>query len=314
MSIEIHKQVETLDSQWFALCILGMNGSGDPPFPLENERGQEEFRTALLILARQLAKIIEYYDFPSIAPPIDHDREKLRHHEAMLSEFLPACASAVCATMVRLVPEFLRTSVQWTLLLTKVHGNLMGVALNYFPLSNVIVEEADSPRDRIPPDRIPPDNCLAIIEVHKAAVTRISNMTRAAVNEWGTQVQARARNFYIDRAFGGSVSSSPTTTLDEPPIERRQNDNDKEGGKSARERTTSKVDPIAIQRTSLLNDYVAQCKARGVKITDKMIAKAARPSWNERTPVQRWKRNDPKSTHSDDQAIRRVLTEKPHLK
>jgi hypothetical protein len=53
---------------------------------------------------------------------------------------------------------------------------------------------------------------------------------------------------------------------------------------------------------------------QGVKITDQMIAKAARPSWSERTPVQRWARNDTRSGPGDDKAIRRVLQTEPHLK
>lgn len=71
---------------------------------------------------------------------------------------------------------------------------------------------------------------------------------------------------------------------------------------------------IVEERTSLLRAYKTDGMKRGVRITDKMIAKAARPTWNDRTPIQRWRRNDRRSTPGDDAAIRRVLKEQPHLK
>jgi hypothetical protein len=49
----------------------------------------------------------------------------------------------------------------------------------------------------------------------------------------------------------------------------------------------------------------------GIKVTNAMIAKEA--GWSDRTPVQRWLRNDPKSSPAEDARIRRVLRKKPHL-
>ncbi|MBI4464859.1 MAG: hypothetical protein HY647_09170, partial [Acidobacteria bacterium] len=57
------------------------------------------------------------------------------------------------------------------------------------------------------------------------------------------------------------------------------------------------ADPVAVERETLLKVYKDEGMRRGKRITDKMIAKAARPTWNDRTPVQRWKRNDPRCTH-----------------
>jgi hypothetical protein len=74
------------------------------------------------------------------------------------------------------------------------------------------------------------------------------------------------------------------------------------------------IDATEISRAELLNHYKAEGKKLGRKITDKMIAEAASPNWHDRTPVQRWKRNDPRSTTGDDAAIRRVLKLRPHLK
>jgi len=74
------------------------------------------------------------------------------------------------------------------------------------------------------------------------------------------------------------------------------------------------IDPIAVDRAELLHRNKAEGKKLGITITDEMIAEAARPSWHDRTPVQRWKRNDSRSTPGDDAAIQRVLKLRPHLK
>ena len=70
---------------------------------------------------------------------------------------------------------------------------------------------------------------------------------------------------------------------------------------------------VAAQRKALLQAYNAECAKHGIRVTDRMIAAAARPTWHDRTPVQRWKRNDPRCTPGDDSAIRAVLKKKPHL-
>ncbi len=66
------------------------------------------------------------------------------------------------------------------------------------------------------------------------------------------------------------------------------------------------------ERQQLLNDYKQECKDRGIRVTNVTIAQEA--GWSDRTAVQRWLRNDPRSTSGEDARIRRVLREKPHLK
>ncbi len=72
-------------------------------------------------------------------------------------------------------------------------------------------------------------------------------------------------------------------------------------------------DLVARERKALITAYKAEGTKRGIRITDRMIAEAASPTWHERTPVQRWKRNDPRCTPVDDRKIRSVLRKKPHL-
>ena len=73
------------------------------------------------------------------------------------------------------------------------------------------------------------------------------------------------------------------------------------------------TDTVAAERTALLDAYKREGKEHGIRITDEMVAKAASSKWNERTPVQRWKRDDPRCTPGDDIKIRSVLKKKPHL-
>jgi hypothetical protein len=70
---------------------------------------------------------------------------------------------------------------------------------------------------------------------------------------------------------------------------------------------------VAAERKALLQAYVSECAEHRIRVTDRMIAEAARPTWHDRTPVQRWKRNDRRCTPGDDSAIRAVLKKKPHL-
>lgn len=72
-------------------------------------------------------------------------------------------------------------------------------------------------------------------------------------------------------------------------------------------------DEVRDERTRLLDAYKRQCIEAGVKVTDAMIAKAACPSWNHRTPVTRWKGNDPRCSSTHDSMIRAVFKSKPHL-
>lgn len=70
---------------------------------------------------------------------------------------------------------------------------------------------------------------------------------------------------------------------------------------------------LSIERQRLLKAYKDECKACGVRVTDGMIAKSASSSWNDRTQVTWWKRNDPLSKPLADRLIRNVLAKKPHL-
>lgn len=88
---------------------------------------------------------------------------------------------------------------------------------------------------------------------------------------------------------------------------------EREPGYRASENTT-RVESVAQQGAALLNAYKSEGAGIGIRITDKMIAEAACETWHDRTPVQRWKRNDPRCTPGDDYRIRAVLKAKPHLK
>lgn len=85
--------------------------------------------------------------------------------------------------------------------------------------------------------------------------------------------------------------------------------------KQKRPQNTAPVKPISIteERQSLIAKYKSLCRENGVKVTDKMIAKAASSSWNDRTQVTWWKRNDDRSKPVADRLIRAVFTKKSHL-
>ncbi len=74
------------------------------------------------------------------------------------------------------------------------------------------------------------------------------------------------------------------------------------------------ADPIAAERKAALQAYKDEGRARGIRITDLMVARAACATWHDRTMVKRWKANDPRCTPADDAKIRAVLKNKPHLK
>jgi hypothetical protein len=69
----------------------------------------------------------------------------------------------------------------------------------------------------------------------------------------------------------------------------------------------------ASERQSALLKYKNECKSHGVRVTDLMIARAASPTWNDRTPITRWKSCDKRSTAAEDAKIRAVFKRKPHL-
>jgi hypothetical protein len=66
-------------------------------------------------------------------------------------------------------------------------------------------------------------------------------------------------------------------------------------------------------RKAARDDYKAECKATGVKVTDEMIGREVKPgSKDRRTIVQHWIRCDPRYENYD-RRIRRVFADKPHL-
>ena len=73
----------------------------------------------------------------------------------------------------------------------------------------------------------------------------------------------------------------------------------------------SAEDAVAAERVRLLQNYKASGKKKGITITDKMVALAANPNWNDRTMVAWWKRTDPKCGPPHDRMIRAVLKKDP---
>jgi hypothetical protein len=71
------------------------------------------------------------------------------------------------------------------------------------------------------------------------------------------------------------------------------------------------VGPDLEERKRVFAAYKDECKAAGVNLTEGVLAKAAQNSWNTRDPVSKWKQG--KDRPGDDDKIRRVLREKPHL-
>ena len=68
---------------------------------------------------------------------------------------------------------------------------------------------------------------------------------------------------------------------------------------------------VVVQRAAALAAFRESCRRKGVKLTDKMLAKAAKETWNDRTMVTWWKRNDPKCTPPHDRLIQSVLKKDP---
>jgi len=70
--------------------------------------------------------------------------------------------------------------------------------------------------------------------------------------------------------------------------------------------------PPQLERKEAIAAYKRECKAAGLKIADQDIARAACSTWNTRDPVVKWKAG--KERPGDDERIRRVFRDKPHLK
>jgi hypothetical protein len=71
------------------------------------------------------------------------------------------------------------------------------------------------------------------------------------------------------------------------------------------------VDPVAADRTALLTAFKAKARGQSIKVTDEMVAKAAKATWNERTMVGWWKRNHKECKPPHDRLIRAVLAKDP---
>lgn len=84
-----------------------------------------------------------------------------------------------------------------------------------------------------------------------------------------------------------------------------------EGTTSEAPPVLTEADPIAAERSAMMADFRSRAKRCGITVTDALVAQAANPKWTERTPVGRWKRNDPRCTRQDDRMIRALLSKDP---
>jgi hypothetical protein len=86
-----------------------------------------------------------------------------------------------------------------------------------------------------------------------------------------------------------------------------------ENSSLARSRKRRDGDPIAEERSGILDAFKARARSQGIIVTDEMVAKAAKKTWNDRTMVTWWKRNDPNCKLPHDRLIRAVLARDPAL-
>jgi hypothetical protein len=96
-----------------------------------------------------------------------------------------------------------------------------------------------------------------------------------------------------------------------PPRKVIQDQEVQSGGGQPRLADTIASD-VATERQALCTAFKRKGKNQGIKITDKMIAMAAYPTWNTRTMVTWWKRNDPRCKALHDKRIRAVLAKEPN--
>jgi len=73
------------------------------------------------------------------------------------------------------------------------------------------------------------------------------------------------------------------------------------------------IETPKVQRKRLRDEYKAECKAKGVTVTDEMIAEAASPRWKSRANIQKWLSCDPKYDGEPDRLIREVFRKRHHL-
>jgi hypothetical protein len=86
-----------------------------------------------------------------------------------------------------------------------------------------------------------------------------------------------------------------------------------ENGPPGQGLSSNRRQSVIERRTALLRAYKEKCRKMGIKATDSTIARAASPSWHDRTSVMRWKRNDPRSTPAENAKILAVLNKEPGL-
>jgi hypothetical protein len=65
------------------------------------------------------------------------------------------------------------------------------------------------------------------------------------------------------------------------------------------------------RRMELVSRFKRKGLESGIRIRDEMLAKAASPTWNDRTPITRWKADSRKSSPADDRLIRKLLSRDP---
>jgi hypothetical protein len=70
-------------------------------------------------------------------------------------------------------------------------------------------------------------------------------------------------------------------------------------------------DLIAADRRAELAQFKLRGRSAGIRITDEMVAHAAKLRWNDRTMVTWWKRCDPRCKLPHDKMIRSVLKKDP---
>ena len=87
-----------------------------------------------------------------------------------------------------------------------------------------------------------------------------------------------------------------------------------EGGCEDRPESTARdvvTDAVAAERDGRLKNYKLRARKQSIRITDKMVAHAANPNWNDRTMITWWKRNDTRCKPPHDRLIRAVLQKDP---
>jgi hypothetical protein len=160
-------------------------------------------------------------------------------------------------------------------------------------------------------DRSPAEQRAEIISAHHADVEIEADREarkQFAIEERLKELRAKANTITVtkedaDRLIAMQSELKATTGTKKHHRKRKRK----------QRRKTERALPAKEHRAQMILDYKDECKAYGIKVTDHMIAMAASTTWHDRTQVTWWKSSDPRSTAAADRAIRRVLTQKPHL-